>query len=345
MPISIREVAARAGVSLGTVSKVLNNSTGAQLADGTRDRVRHAARELGYHPSAVARALVRRQTDTLGVIFPGAGSPQIRGGFFSVVFNALLDAAHQVGQDVTVLTGRTWHNAERSMPEFRDGRCDGYIVFFQFPGSDLIPAFLDSKIPFVLVNDCGDDPRLSCVDVDNVFSARTATEYLLSLGHTRIAHIGGDVPDAPVAGRLRGYREVLCETGITPDPRLAPPGTYYGDSVADRVTTLMGLPRGERPTAFFCGADGIAFGVLRTLARLGIRVPEEVSVIGHDDLPEAEQEHPSLTTMRQPFDEIGATTVSELLAVVRNRENRGVKTFLPTELIVRGSTAPPPASD
>ena len=342
MPVSIREVAARAGVSLGTVSKVLNNSVGAQIAPDTKERVRVAARELGYHPSAVARALVRQRTDTLGVIFPRfVEQSPIRGGFFSLVFNEILEAAHALGQDISILSGRSWTDAETSLPMYRDGRCDGYIVFFQFDGSDLIPAFLNAEVPFVLVNDCRDDDRLTCVDVDNRASGYAATKHLLSLGHKRIAHLPGNVPKSPVMGRMGGYTDALRDTGIAFDPRLAPPGDYGFDSVAERITYLMALPTNERPTAFFCGADGIAFAALRALTRLGFRVPQDVSLIGHDDLPEAEQEHPSLTTMRQPFAKVGEIVIAELLRVIAGGMGRGRKNLLPTELVVRESTAPP----
>lgn len=341
MPVSIREVAARAGVSLGTVSKVLNNSSGAQIASGTKDRVRIAALELGYHPSAVARALVRKQTDTLGVIFPNFTSSSIRGGFFSHVFNDILEAAHTREQDMTILSGRSWKNAQTSLPQYRDGRCDGYIVFFQFDGSDLIDSFLDSQVPFVLVNDCRDDARLSCVDVDNHESAFAATRYLLSLGHRRIAHLSGNIPHSPVEGRLQGYKDALENAGISFDPRLVPPGDYFFNSVAERVTTLMRLPESERPTGIFCGTDGIAISALRTLTRLGLRVPEDVSLIGHDDLPEAAHEHPPLTTMRQPFKRIGTAVIDELLLIISDIENRGNKRFLSAELVVRESTAKP----
>lgn len=342
MPVSIREVAARAGVSLGTVSKVLNNSSGAQIATGTRERVRVAARDLGYHPSAVARALVRKQTDTLGVIFPRFTSESpIRGGFFSYVFNEILEAAHLREQDITILSGRTWKDAQTSLPQYRDGRCDGYVVFFQFDGSDLIESFLENKVPFVLVNDCNNDPRLSCVDVDNHESAFAATRYLLSLGHRRIAHLPGNIPHGPVQGRIQGYKEALKNAGIPFDPRLCPAGDYMFESVAERVTALMGLPEAERPTGIFCGADGMAVSTLRVLARLGVRVPEDVSVVGHDDLPEASQEHPPLTTMRQPFPRIGLAVIDELLSVIGNIESRGNKRYLSAELVVRESTAKP----
>ena len=344
MPVSIREVAARAGVSLGTVSKVLNNSVGAQIAPDTKERVRVAARELGYHPSAVARALVRQRTDALGVIFPQfyKESP-IRGGFFSLVFNEILEAAHTRQQDITILSGRSWVDAATSLPMYRDGRCDGYIVFFQHEESDLIESFTDKEIPFVLVNDCCDDVRVSCVDVDNRLSGRLATEYLLARGHRRIAHLPGNVPTSPVQGRLQGYRDALSGVGIVFDPRLAPPGDYFYDSVAERLTALMGLPDGERPTAVFCGSDGIASCALRCLARLGLRVPGDVSVIGHDDLPESAQEHPALTTMRQPFAQIGESVVDELLSVIGNITRRGTKRLLPTELVERESVAEPAA--
>lgn len=344
MPVSIREVAARAGVSLGTVSKVLNESVGAQIAPATRDRVRVAARELGYYPSAVARALVRQRTDTLGVIFPrfDAESPLRGGGFYSLIFNEILEAAHHRKQDVTILSGRSWVDTETSLPMFRDGRCDGYVVFFQFDDSDLLAAFASVAIPFVLVSDTRPDERITCVDVDNRSSARRATEFLLQMGHRRVAHLPGNLPHAPVEGRIAGYRDALEAAGIAFDPAFAPPGDYFFDSVEERVAALMALPKAERPSAFFCGSDGIAANALRALSALGYRVPEDVSVIGHDDLPEAAEQTPPLTTMRQPFPKIAQIAVEELLAIAGKKVTMGRKYLLDTSLVVRQSVASPP---
>jgi LacI family transcriptional regulator len=200
-------VAARAGVSLGTVSKAFDEN--AKVSTDTRERVRRAAKELGYHPSAVARAMVRKRMDTIGVILPPNMVSPVRSAFYSTIFHALLQAAAPRDQDIAICTGRRWIDAATSLPRFRDGRCDGFVVFWQPEESDLIKTLLDAKIPLVLVNDRGQDPRLSYVDIDSAASARTMTEYLRSLGHQRIALISGDSRVSSLGLREQSYRAVL----------------------------------------------------------------------------------------------------------------------------------------
>jgi LacI family transcriptional regulator len=340
MQVSIREVAAQAGVSLGTVSKAFDEK--AKVAPHTRERVRRIAQELGYHPSAVARALVHKRLDTIGVILPPTLVSPIHSAFYSTIFDALLVAAAERGQDTTICTGRRWTDTTTSLPRFRDGRCDGFITFWQPDESDLVPALLDARVPLVLVNDRQDDPRLSFVDIDSVASARTMTEYLLSLGHRRIALLCGDRPRSSALPREEGYRLALEAAGIPFNPALALPGKYTPESVQERVDALMDLPANRRPTALFCAVDSIAQWTLMALRRRGIQVPEEVSVAGHDDIPTAALEHPPLTTMRQPFPAIASRALDLLLDQERDISARGRHILLPAELVVRASTAPPP---
>jgi LacI family transcriptional regulator len=324
--VSIREVAARAGVSRATVSK----------------RVRRAAQELGYHPSAVARGLARKRMDTLGVVLtPGQSSP-IDSPFFGVLFNGILKAAAARHQNVTLVVGETWESADKSLPRFRDGRCDGLLIFYQPEGSDLIPALLGAGVPTVLVNDRRDDPRASWVDVENFASSRTATEHLLSLGHTRLAFLAEYSALTFVPARQEGFFAAIEAAGL---PRSAGRVVYtgfHGDEIGRSVDALMDCPAAQRPTALFCVADGVAAQAIAALARRGLRVPHDVSVVGFNDDAAATRVHPELTTMRQPYDRIGAEAVSLLLEQIADPTRRGRHAVLPTELIVRGSTGPAP---
>lgn len=338
--MSIREVAARAGVSLGTVSKAFDDN--AKVSPHTRERIRRAATELGYHPSAVARAMVRKQMDTIGVIFPPHFHAPSRPAFYSTSFDALLEAATARQKDLSLCTGRLWVNAATSLPRFRDGRCDGFVTFWQPQESDLIPTLLSAGVPVVLLNDRGSDPRLSFVDIDSVASARTMTQHLLDLGHRRIALLCGDKPVSSVAPREEGYRTALEATGIAYDPALNLPGTFEPLSVENRIDALLALPVAQRPTALFCATDSIALTALRVLRQRGLQVPEDMSVAGHDDLPGAAQEHPALTTMRQPFAEIARRALDLLVDQERDITARGTHLLLPAELVIRASTAPPP---
>ncbi|MBC8101395.1 MAG: LacI family DNA-binding transcriptional regulator [Cytophagales bacterium] len=337
MPVSIREVAARAGVSLGTVSKVLNESATAQIASGTRDRVRRAASDLNYHPSAVARALVRKQMDTIGIVLPPGQTSPIRHPFFASLFDSVLQAAATHRQNTTIFTGVQWQNAEQSLRLFRDGRCDGLILFFQLPDSDIVSALVEVEMPLVLVDDVRDDPRVTCVDVDNVRGAREMTEYLLGLGHRRIALF----LEAPflnyVEPRRQGYLQALQAAGVSADPALI----LYQEAVGaeNQLEKLLLLPRERRPTAIFCSGDTLAGKVLQTAAQLGLRVPLDLSVAGFNDDGTAERHYPPLTTMRQPYKQIGESAVVLLLEQVQDISARGQRRFLTAELVVRGSTA------
>jgi LacI family transcriptional regulator len=339
--MSIREVAAKAGVSLGTVSKAFDDN--AKVSPSTRERIRRAATELGYHPSAVARAMVRKQMDTIGVIFPPTFAAPTRPPFYSTIFDALLEAATARQKDIALCTGRQWVDASTSLAQFRDGRCDGFITFWQPSESDLIPTLLHAGVPVVLLNDRGDDPRLNFVDIDSVVSARTMTEHLLRLGHRRIALLCGDKPVSSVIPREEGYRTALEDAGIAYDPALNPPGTFEPDSIFDRIESLLALHDAQRPTALFCATDSIALVALRVLRQKNLRVPEDISVAGHDDLPGAAQEHPALTTMRQPFLDIAERALDLLLAQEQNPSSNGRHVLMPAQLVVRASTAPPSA--
>ena len=340
MQVSIREVAARAGVSLGTVSKVLNESATAQIASGTRDRVRRAAMDLGYHPSAVARALVRKQMDTIGVVLPRGTASPVRHPFFASLFDGVLQAAARHSQNTTIFTGVQWQDAEHSLRLYRDGRCDGLILFFQLPESDIVSALVDAQMPLVLVDDVRDDPRVTCVDVDNVRAAQEMTEYLIGMGHRRIA-LFCEAPFLNYVGpRREGYLQAMRSAGIPVDPDLV---LYekYGE-IEEQIVHLLNLPSEQRPTAVFCTGDSLASVVLQTAPRCGLQVPQDLSVAGFNDDGTAERQYPPLTTMRQPYEQIGEYAVTLLQEQIQDISARGQRKFLTAELVQRGSTAPPP---
>lgn len=337
MPVSIREVATRAGVSLGTVSKALNNSPHAQLSQETRERVRSAATELGYHPSAVARAMTRKRFDTIGVVLPPGVISPMRIPFFSAMFDAILGAAASQQQNVTVFLSESWKDATQSLPAFRDGRCDSFLLFMQSPESDIFDALAQAELPFVLLNQTNESPVVRCVDVDDVLGAQTMTEYLIGLGHRRIAMLCGDRTAPWIQGRLQGYRQALEHAGIPYDPRLTASDSFVFETIQGQVDTLMDLPEASRPTALFCGNDTLAFQALRCLSRRGLRVPEDISLVGFDDVFESDDDHQSLTTMRQPFTQLAELAIQ--LVLQTDTANPVQKIRLPTTLIGRGSTA------
>ena len=343
----IEEVAARAGVSPTTVSRVLNNAA-VQIAAGTRERVERAARELRYQPSAVARALVRRQTGALGVVLPPTSEPPLRNPFFSALLGGVLEAATLRHRNVMVFTSQTGEEAQRSrsLAHMRDGRCDGLIVFYQPSDNDILPTLLSSHVPCVLVSDWRDDPRLPCVDVQNEAATYGAADYLLELGHRRIAFLATEWHGLFSQQRVDGYHRALRERGLPGRAGLLVTGLRSWDvpTIFSRVEELMRLPDAQRPTALMCPSDDIAAACLAALARLGRRVPEDVSVTGFNDDDNARRQHPALTTVRQPYLQLGEAALDLLLErIAGGDEAPARKLRLPTELVVRGSTGPPPA--
>jgi LacI family transcriptional regulator len=280
--------------------------------------------------------------DTIGVVLPRGTASPVRHPFFASLFDAVLQAAAAHKQNTTIFTGVEWKDAEHSLRLYRDGRCDGLILFYQLPESDIISALADVEMPLVLVDDVRDDPRVTCVDVDNVRAAREMTEYLIGLGHRRIALFC----EAPflnyVEPRRQGYLQAMRSAGIPVDPALV---LYekYGDNEGE-ISQLLSLPAEQRPTAVFCTGDNPAGMVLQTAVRCGLSVPHDLSVAGFNDDGTAERQYPPLTTMRQPYEEIGECAVTLLLEQIQDISTRGQRKFLTAKLIVRGSTGPPPGS-
>lgn len=326
------------------MSRVLNSKSTAQIAPTTRERVERAAAELSYHPSAVARALVRQQSDTFGVLLPPTPTSPLRHPHFSALLDGVLEAATESEMDVMVFTAHPSGTDQAYLAKLTDGRCDGLLMFFQPPDSGLIPMLLERNAPCILVGDWREDPRLPCVDVENFEAMRQMTQYLLGLGHRRIALLSSEKQFYYIPPRLAGFRQAFLEHGAAAEESLIFTGALPWDAmtVAGPVNAMLALPAEKRPTAVCCTSDDIASLVTTTLHQRGVRVPEDMSVTGFNDDAFAIRQHPTLTSMRQPYEAIGASAIAMLQERLRDPSAPAKKLELPAELIVRGSTGPPP---
>jgi len=343
---TIRDVAKESGVSVATVSYVLNNGPRPVGAD-TRERVLDVMRRMNYVPSATARRLAGRQMHTVGVLFGYVETEILTNPYAATVLQGILSAAAEARYNVTLFT-LPWEGAETSAVEFRDGRTDGVLVVAPLTISDMISGLTAQEIPVVSVSGPSQVPGVPFVDVDNHRGARLATEYLLSLGHTRIAHISGHPDHADVLVRRSVFLQTMADAGIPVPPAYVPEGTYHWPHAREIVRTL--LSRSDRPTAIFAGNDTLAIHCLEVARMVGLRVPEELSIIGFDDLPMAALVSPQLTTIRQPLIEIGARATRLLIRLIAAKEDeRGPLPIdlagddgilLQPELIIRGSCAP-----
>lgn len=331
---TLADVARRAGVSPTTVSFVLNDRP-AGIKEATRERVLAAVRELRYSSNAHVAALQRGKTYTLGI------QVDISRGFvpYDFIMGQLVEgisaAAHASHYHLLFYTGLSSNPQEPPAEAFLDRRVDGLIMIAPPVGSNLLAAMSDAKFPCVAVLQRHIPPGGMCVDADNVEAARTVVAHLYTLGHRRIAHIGGNRQSGNFSDRAEGYRLGLAAVGLPLDPTLLRTMSLQPDPRAE-LHALLRLP--NPPTAIFCCNDDTAIVVLKAAAELGLRVPADISIAGFDDIPAAAACSPPLTTIRPPFQQIGRLAASSLISAIENDLSPHTHLLVPTELVIRGST-------
>lgn len=340
---SIRDVAAEANVSLGTVSKVLNDSALAQISPATRERVRAAARRVGYHPSAIARGLTGKRMDCVGLVMAYAQETVTGDPYLGPCLDGILEVNKQRRQKTVIFTEDTWADALENLPSYCDGHCDGLMLIIPRLDAAIVAALRGrGTMPFVLIGDSRDDSSLITVDVDNVGAARAAVQYLIELGHRRIAAFCGNADFCSNSQRLDGYRQALAGAGIAQDPALVFPGEYWADHGYRNMLALLDRYTGkERPSAVFCFNDGIALGALRACAEQGVSVPGEMSILGFDDIAASAHSQPPLTTVRHPIRHVGNHAAETLLRRINGELEPGHRELIPAGLIIRETAAPP----
>lgn len=346
--ITIDVVAAEAGVSASTVSHVLNGrSDTARISRTTSERVRDAARRLGYTPNHAARSLRRQRTGVITVLAWRLSSP-----FFADIATGVRNVAQQHGFQVGVIdAGALDRDVEvRALASLRTGICDGVVVATgthsrRGPHTDALLALVESGTPVSLVMDRSPDPSLPAIDVDHLRGAYLATSHLLGLGHRRVAHFTfADTPlDADDVGsmavRYRGYRQAFAELGLEPDPAWLFRGGREIEGGRTMVHELLARfpDREQRPTAIAAFNDRTAIGVIRGCYEAGIRVPDDVAVVGFHDIPTARYTTPALTTIGHPLIELGEMAAESLFVLLEGGEVVERDRTVPVSLVVRES--------
>ena len=303
-PATIRDVAERAGVSVASVSRVL---TGAGAVTGpTRLRVMEAVEALSYVPHSGARSLSTRRTDTVGVILP-----DLFGEFFSEIIRGMDLAARASGLHLIVSSSHDDVSEAAAALRSLRGRVDGLIVLSPHLDSTSLAANLPDRLPVLLMNGEGHEAGRPSMAVDNVGGAVAAVAHLLALGHTRVVHIGGPAGNLEAHERQAGYVQAMVAAGHEPQV-LA--GDFTQASGHAAATTL--LSKGVRPRAIFAGNDMMAIGALLALQEAGVRCPDEVAVIGFDDVPMASVVRPALTTLRIEIAGTGRRAMERLVGMI-----------------------------
>jgi DNA-binding LacI/PurR family transcriptional regulator len=333
--VTISDVATRAGVGAGTVSRVLNGSP--KVSPGTRTRVLEAMAALDFRPNPLAQRLSRGRCQTLGVVVPfftHASAVERLRGVVSALDGSLYDL-------VLFNVEAPVHREEHFASITKGGRADGILVLSLQPPAGDLARLVDSGMPIVLVDVHGDN--VPSVLTDDVEGGRLATEHLLGLGHRRIAFIGEDPANdlgfSATAKRERAYRAGMAAAGLDADPALV---AYCPHDKALAEQLAAGLLTGaDRPTAIFASSDVQALGVLAAARAAGLRVPEDLSIVGYDDIEVAA--YAGLTTVRQPLFETGRLGAALLLEALEQGDGavEAVDHVLPVELVVRTSAAAP----
>jgi LacI family transcriptional regulator len=326
---TIHDVARVAGVSVATVSKVINGRYG--VAEATHNRVMSVVDQLGYESSLVASSLRRSRTNVIGILVVDFEP------FSTELLKAIAAANSGSGYELLAYAGPNADEKRqgwelRSLSRLAGTLIDGAII--------VTPTVLmpNTSIPVVAIDPHTGQGGQSMVSSDSVAGARAATDHLVALGHRRIAHIRGRIDLESARLREEGYRDSLAAAGIPFDPELVRDGNYRGPESDEAAREL--LRRADRPTAIFAANDLSAIRVLSVAAELGIRVPEDLSVIGFDDIPEAAKARPPLTTMAQPMGEMGEHALRMLLQLLSG-DSVAQHLHLQAELVVRATTAPP----
>lgn len=328
---TLEEIARLSGASRSTVSRVINNDP--HVSDATRARVLAVVRQLNYHPNAIARSLAAGKTRVLGLIIPKRVTELFTDPYFPLLLRGVSLECNALDYAVTLWLAEPENELRFVSKVLNNGLLDGVIVSSMVLNDPVVTALSSSGLPFVLVGRHPIAPEVSYVDVDNVTSARMAVEHLFTLGYRRIATITGPADTIAGVDRRRGYEKALRAHDLPLDPALIVEGGFSEEGGAAAMIRLLPY----RPDAIFAASDAMAAGALRILREHGVRVPQDIAIVGFDDTPAATRTSPPLTTMRQPIESLGEMAVANLLYLIEHPDSGPRRVILPTHLVVRES--------
>jgi len=331
-PSKLSEVAAMAGVAPITASRAIRGE--GYVSEEARARIMDAAAKLNYAPDMVARRMRGEKSRLIGIFVNNFGSLVLH-----EITREISHAARARGYDILLFNAERFDLPDRAgTRDMLANLCAGLILPMPNVEDGYLAVLEKRQLPCVFVNFDARDMALPVVGIQNRDGARLAVEHLLSLGHRRIAFIAGSHQTGQSAERQAAYVQALEDAGIEVDPALIVSGLFRQTGGFAATEALLALP--QPPTGIFAANDEMAFGAIDAIHSKGLRVPEDISVVGFDDIGTSSHIHPPLTTMRQPLAELSASAVGELMALIEGRGVEARKLTLPLQLIVRQSTGP-----
>ncbi|KLU60603.1 HTH-type transcriptional repressor CytR [Peptococcaceae bacterium CEB3] len=330
--VKMSDVAKRANVSTATVSRVLSKE--GYVSEETRNKVLEAIDILGYTPNRLASNFRKSSSHTVLAIIPDITNP-----FFSEVVKGLEKVAAERGYHVLLGdTGNSLHVERDLMELVREQVADGVILATARVTNEEIEK-LGRGLPIVVACEYFDGISIPTVSIDNVVAAREATQYLIDCGHRRIAFISGRFNIVLNRDRIRGYRQALEYNGLHVHEGLIQEGDWTMESGMNAMSRILAMD--QLPTAVFAASDEMAVGALKSLKAKGLRVPDDMSVMGFDDISLSEMVEPELSTVQQPKRELGELAIRMLLNIIEGKKLERTQVILSHRLVIRGSTAPP----
>jgi len=326
---TLEEIARLARTSRSTVSRVINVDP--NVREATRQRVLDVIQRLNYKPNQAARSLAGGRTHVLGLVIPTGVASVFTDPYIPTLIRGISTTCQEHDYSVMLWLAEAEYERRTVIQVLQNGFIDGIIVSSMPINEKMIEALMASPLPFILVGRSPQHPELNFVDVENQAGARQAVHHLLGLGRRRIACLSGPLNTIVGIDRHTGYRDALSAYGIPVDPALIREGDFSEED-GYRLTRCL-LP--HQPDAIFAASDAMALGALRLLHEMGISIPQQIAVVGFDDMPFAARSQPPLTTIRQPIQQTGALAAENLIKCIEDSQPRQI--VLPTELIIRTS--------
>jgi len=331
--VTAKEVARALGISTMTVSRALNNRPNVDAK--TREKVLETARKMGYIPNHIAKSLVLRKTNTIGVVVP-----EITHSFFPEVVRGIEEVSYQAGYHI--ILSHTAEDANREISAIEtlvSKQVDGLLLSTSQNVADyeVYRQVIQRGVPLVFYDRCVKGIGASCVSLDDAECARKLTEHLISHGYQRIAHISGPPNVLISTTRLEGYRQALAEHGLPVEDELIVEGGFHEGDGYRAMQQLLTLPPEKRPRAVVAVNDPAAFGAMKAIREAGLRIPDDVAIVGFSDDIRANLMEAPLTTIRQNAYEIGRRAARKLIDLIEEKSSQVEEIIVPGELVIRRS--------
>jgi LacI family transcriptional regulator len=326
---TIYEVSELAGVSLATVSRVMNDSS--KVSPKTREKVEAAMKELGYRPNVIAQSLASNRSNSVGVLVP-----ELYGPFFGMILSGIEAELRAAGKHIIITAGHSEEKAEIESMEFLSTRrCDALILYVYGVSDDYLVKFNERSVPVVFLNRLIPDKASQCISLDNELGGYQATKSLLELGHRELAYISGPLWKRDSSKRLMGHKRALAEFGLSLDERLMFEGNYEESSGRRGMEHL--LARGISFSALVCGNDEMAAGAMGAAREKGFDIPDDLSVIGFDNVFFTRYTYPELSSIDCPIEEMGRMAARCILKNAYGEDGLEIQNRFEPRLVRRAS--------